>query len=173
MKALSIQQPWASAIIDGPKRVENRGWAPTQQPPPEGVWIAVHASARLYPMPWDELVAELRAAGWKNAPANAQVYPRSAILGAMRVVRYVRGVRPLRPDGIRCRVATSPWRAPGVLWGWDIEDVVRLAQPVPCRGRLRLWDVPEAAAEVVAKAVDRLERELEEADRQLDEEVMW
>ncbi|MHC4404130.1 MAG: ASCH domain-containing protein [Planctomycetota bacterium] len=38
MKALTICQPWAWAIIHGPKPVENRGWATKYRGP-----LAIHA----------------------------------------------------------------------------------------------------------------------------------
>ncbi len=41
MKALTIQQPMASAVVLGPKRVESRHFGPNL--PPGGQWIAIHA----------------------------------------------------------------------------------------------------------------------------------
>ena len=44
MKAISIQQPYAEAIIDGPKRVENR----SRRLGLDGRWVWVQASRSFY-----------------------------------------------------------------------------------------------------------------------------
>ena len=41
MKALTVKQPWAWAIIHGGKDVENRSWMPNLGP--RGMRIAIHA----------------------------------------------------------------------------------------------------------------------------------
>jgi len=41
MKALSLWQPWASAIALGSKRIETRGWATSYRGP-----LAIHAAKR-------------------------------------------------------------------------------------------------------------------------------
>jgi hypothetical protein len=41
MKGITIQEPMASALVCGPKRVESRHFCPTV--PPEGQWVAIHA----------------------------------------------------------------------------------------------------------------------------------
>ena len=38
MKALTVKQPWAQAIIDGPKDIENRAYHWRQAPG----WLAIH-----------------------------------------------------------------------------------------------------------------------------------
>ncbi len=43
---MTLQQPYASAIAYGPKRVENRPQRRTI--PPEGLWVALHAGGTLY-----------------------------------------------------------------------------------------------------------------------------
>ena len=41
MKGITIQEPMASALVCGPKRVESHHFCPTV--PPEGQWVAIHA----------------------------------------------------------------------------------------------------------------------------------
>lgn len=88
----TLQQPYASAIAYGPKRIENR---PTRWiVPPEGIWMAIHAGATLYG--GKHRTGELLAAWqghdidrddfglWRGCPPLEDL-PRSAILGVMRI----------------------------------------------------------------------------------------
>ena len=103
LKALTIKQPFASAIMAGVKRVENRSWAPNL--PPSGLWVAVHAAASFHPS-GPELDA-LRSAWPAKKPPEARssredasttrprhvpqamrsldAYPLGAILGLMHL----------------------------------------------------------------------------------------
>jgi hypothetical protein len=103
-QALSVRQPWASAIIHGPKRVENRTWA--RKLPPGGLWLAVHAASALdgtqedvrgwlavvlgrpnrRPPPHPQL-ARLHGL-WPSAPPLAAL-PLGAIIGAVHVHRIL------------------------------------------------------------------------------------
>src|SRR5690606_24881415 len=59
MKALTIRQPWAAAIVHGTKRTENRSWpAPAKH---LGTRILIHAAASndRTPRPSNEVPAEL------------------------------------------------------------------------------------------------------------------
>ena len=85
--ALSIKQPFASGIMQGRKRLENRTWRPRMPAGGgRGLWIAVHASAKAA-MADDPLVVALRDA-WPDMPSAATL-PRSAVLGFMHVSSVV------------------------------------------------------------------------------------
>ena len=43
LRGLTVRQPWASAIVHGPKRIENRDWKPTRKTVPVPGWFAIHA----------------------------------------------------------------------------------------------------------------------------------
>ena len=119
MKALTIRQPWVHAILREGKNIENRTWQRSFRG-----WLAIHAAAR---------------------PSLDAVFPRSvrvpdldtldygAICGVARVVDIVTASRSKwftgRDDG-------------KVNFGWVLEDVIALKKPIPCKGRLGLWDVP-------------------------------
>lgn len=93
--ALTLLQPFASAISHGPKRVENRPWR--RRVPPGGMWIGLHAGVGLYDR------AQLLVTAWRDprpvpdppfglwpgAPALEDM-PRGAMLGAMHVASIVR-----------------------------------------------------------------------------------
>lgn len=124
-RALSVQQPWASALLmQGPRRkwLENRG-KPLFRVPDEGMWIGVHAGLALHP--WAEqclaLAPELAAAP----------LPRGALLGAVEALAWVEVED----------VAGDPW-AHGP-WCLVIGRAVALPAPIPMRGMLGLWTLPE------------------------------
>lgn len=93
----TFQQPFATAIIgmppttstppcDGPKRVENRTWAPPRTRP-FPFWIAVHAGVTFYPDVNRETFT--RPDGrtppiWPDCPPFATM-PQRAIVGLARV----------------------------------------------------------------------------------------
>ena len=90
---LSLQQPYASAIAIGPKRVENRTWR--RKVPPGGMWLALHAASTFYPG-GEDLIAAWRFHGpgvpgddqvglWLDAPAHREGYPTSGIIAVIRV----------------------------------------------------------------------------------------
>ena len=134
MRALSLSQPWASVVVYGPKRIENR---PVQLATAArrliGDVIALHAAKS-----WDaDAVPFIQSAAPAYAPPD---HARGAMIGSARIVD----------------VATIEWwRDSGKLvadqerWAFGplcilLEDVRPLHRPVPCRGMLGFWTVPAA-----------------------------
>lgn len=119
-RALSIQQPWADAIIHGTKRVENRTWMREG----EVGWLWIHAPATL-----DKAgEAWMRQRGMHTPMLGM---PRSALVG----LAYIHTISNAVPDG-------DPWAFGPVCW--HIYEVIALDEPVPCKGALGLWTVPDA-----------------------------
>jgi len=132
MKALTILQPYASAIIDGPKRVENRTWRPNLRTP---VWIAVHAGLR----PLRDHFATVKQV-WRHDRDRGlcdvgppETLKLGALLGAMRVYDFL--LIDKHPGLDMDPWATGPWC-------WMIDQVVRW-KPIPWKGRQGLWELPE------------------------------
>lgn len=122
MKALTIRQPWADAIAHGTKRVENRSWKlPAKH---HGARILIHAGAQL--------------------DKQAIVYgPNLDIFSAIIAVATITDCR-YSDDGQCC----GPWGDENV-YHWTLADVRALAEPVPCKGRLGLWNPAEDIAAAV------------------------
>ena len=130
---LSVRQPWAHYIVRGPKRVENRTWAPPAWM--LGGYVAIHAAKKR-----DEVelrcaqafVKRLRAAGkiadGAIAPAKVRDLPLGAVVGVARVAGW-----ETRSD--------DPRHEAGCI-GWQLADVVAIA-PVRCRGHQGLWELPD------------------------------
>ena len=141
MRGLSVMQPWASAIAYGKKTVENRTWGA-----PEwitGQAIAVHASRGV---DWDATAAAWIAAGLTpyDGTAKHKAWTASLTLGAVVAVARVTGSCVPWKCGGEC----SPWAVKGQDH-WQLADVRPLADPVPCRGMLGLWRLPDDVEQAV------------------------
>jgi len=120
IKCISIRQPWASLIVRGEKRIENRTWATRYVGP-----LLIHAAAR-------------RPRGGGDDPG-----PLGAIVGAC----WVAGCLPIAEvRGLIERVAISRSQEPfaaGPLC-WLLLRARAFARPIPYRGQLGLFGVPES-----------------------------
>lgn len=136
VRALSVRQPWAWALLFAGKDIENRGgpsWARMPLPRPDE-WIALHASAGC-------TADEYRAVRWAMGttgdigsrlatpigpvPALAEL-PRGGVVGRLRIAE-------------RVTASESPW------WEGPIGLRVAAAESVPfvrCAGALGLFRVP-------------------------------
>jgi hypothetical protein len=133
MKALSVQQPYATLIVAGFKPVEFRSWKTRHRGP-----LAIHAST-LFPPAARALCARdpvrdaLRAAGhddWTTLP-----------LGQVLGVVHLTDCLPLEEID---HLAPGPLPPPDTLparWAWLLARPARLAVPVPARGRRGLFDL--------------------------------
>jgi len=158
MKALSLWQPWASAIACGAKRVETRDWNPDFRGR-----ILIHASRRRV---ITELVeyecdpcwrAALSPLGWDSARdplENIARLPFGAIVAVADLAWCDRtedfeedelGAIRTRP-GLDSEIYYWTERMLGDFrpgrWGWRLGPIWGLDEPVPWRGGQGLFDVP-------------------------------
>lgn len=153
--ALTVRQPWAFGIEHG-KPVENRGWEMKFRGP---LWL--HAGSRSR---WDTagghspLVQQAwrwhlrnRVPGWPGLPAADVTLGRrttlmafGAVIAAVQVVGCHHSSRCQRPPLTRHALPTfcTPWAAYD-QWHIELSGIRSLAEPVPCRGMLGLWRLPE------------------------------
>src|SRR4051794_40815165 len=132
MKALSIHQPWAWAILHAGKAVENRSW-PTRHRGP----LLVHAS-RSRASYERETLADWPALYGVTLP-SVESLAFGALVGTMTVTDCVRA-DPQRPAFVP-GVGPDPW-AEGP-WLWLLAEPVAFAAPVAYRGAQQLFEVPE------------------------------
>ena len=149
MKALTVQQPWAWAIIHGGKTIENRTQAWKYRGP-----LAIHAGSRLSERGlWSPLVRDAWDEQANYALDEVDDWERGAIIGVVQLV----DVHLAHPEVIEGGVGTpacceSPWAEQSYIehGGRGRSDVVHLVledprpiDPIPCKGRLGLWTPPQ------------------------------
>jgi hypothetical protein len=128
MKALSFRQPWAELILQGRKTIDLRTW-PTHYRGP----LAIHAS---------KTVEAKICAVYDIDPASLV---RGALVGTVEVVEMA----PLDDETWEAlrHQHLKPGPFPGDLLGWRLTNPQRLAQPIPMRGRLGLFNIPDELLE--------------------------
>ena len=130
MRALSVQQPWAWAIAAGKKPIENRTWPTTYR----GL-LAIHASKKLDDGALLDRCSPLaRAVAWHTRLWTPPEYA----LGAVIAVAEMTGCHDGAMEQGGCSEWASRWQ-----WHWCLTGARCLAEPVPCRGALGLWRLPE------------------------------
>lgn len=150
MPALTLREPWATAVAWLGKRVENRDWTPPDML--SRFRLAIHAGKAFGPSE----VADARRVNALLADEGVDLqvaeagegYVLGAIVATCQVIGYVdaRGARPQAFTPARRELIdvgatiASPWWAGPV--GWVLTDVRRLRTPVPCVGRQKVWQVP-------------------------------
>ncbi len=160
--ALTVRQPYAWAIAEGFKPVENRGWRTNYR----GL-LAIHAAGRFddgFPgFPARDADRKYRAL--KAQALLAGAFPPEAVrLGFRRVVAVARltGIHHasecMAPEGEPPRVLCCPWAIHGEHH-WELPDVWPL-DPVPCHpGMLGLWRLPEDVEKAVRAQLEGAERD--------------
>jgi hypothetical protein len=127
MKARSIHQPWANAILHQGKNVENRRWQTSHRGP-----LLIHASKsrasydRQRPADW--AMAGLILPSWEDLT-------KGAILGVVDVIDCVQKERDYFLPGHGPNIwVEGPWL-------WVLANPRAFENPVPFRGLQMLFDV--------------------------------
>ncbi len=119
MKALTVHQPWAWAIIHAGKDIENRTWATKHRGP-----LAIHAGKR---KPTRAEMEEFREYCFDlMLPDPPEKFVFGAIIGTVTLLDCV-------------TESPSPWWQGQI--GWKLETPVALRQPLPLSGQLGIFDV--------------------------------
>lgn len=156
MRALTLKQPWADAVCYLGKRLENR----TRPPPrtlPATELIAIHAGMADSQKD-HQATAHLaaRALKWGLGDVMPEVTTLGAVVAVCRVVgwldnspfspmrRWVDGMNTI--NHLEClsdHLEDQIERWFDGPFAWVLEDVQVLAEPVPARGALGLWALPD------------------------------
>lgn len=142
MKAITIHQPFAELIARGIKTIETRPWKTLHRGP-----IAIHAGAKSFRQV-DELY-------WGTALQGAP-YQAMAILaakfgmssgsykrGSVIAIAELVGIEPIFRDACPSKANRDFGDFTPGRWAWHLDNVRRLKQPVPARGKQGLWEWPE------------------------------
>jgi hypothetical protein len=154
VKAITVKQPYAWAIAHAGKTIENRGRATSHR----GT-VAIHAG-----LGWSEagqyddrierafrpFLTARQAARWKGRIVAAE-HPDRLHFGAVIAVAQLVDCHPGHGDCCR------PWGDRfyyGNAHHLVLADVVALAEPVPCLGKVMVpWELPAEVAEQLERAV--------------------
>lgn len=138
MKALSVRQPWAWAILHAGKDVENRDWPERYPARRFRGRILLHASKGCTRREFGDACAWIHETFGVEVP-ELESLPRGAIVGAVTVADIVDH-------------SPSEWYV-GAEAALLLRDPVALNAPIVCPGALGFFDVPhEVAAEVRRRA---------------------
>lgn len=136
MRGLSVRQPWAFAILNG-KPVENRDWQPDN---PNRLFrgrVLLHASSGCGKREYQDAAAFILEVAGLRVPPLGEL-PRGAIVGAMTITGFV-------------EEHDSPYFVgPGAL---TLADVIALPEPLPCKGALGFFRIPDDVADAVRRCV--------------------
>jgi len=150
MLAVSLTQPWASLVALGKKTIETRSWTASHRGP-----IAIHA-AKGFPGGCQALCAEepFRAA---LAGRTAKQLPRGLIVAVARLDSCWRFPEAPDPFGGRPHAEHeidfgdyTPGR-----FGFVLTDIVPLPEPVPAKGALSIWRIPDDVRALIAAQIGR------------------
>ena len=121
-RVISLKPPWAWAIMNAGKDIENR----TFRTPHIGR-VLIHASSKKLSDEEMQYVREYICRSGRLSPSDLpEEFPRSVILGSVELVDYVDNAR-------------SRWAAPGHVH-WVLRDPQPLRDPVQgVKGKLKMW----------------------------------
>jgi hypothetical protein len=121
VKALTLWQPWGTAMRAGLKAVETRSWATSYR----GL-LAIHAGRRL------------ERAFLEGLPADFKPVPLGCVLGVVELVDCVEMTPALIAQQSARECEWGDWR-PG-RFAWVTRPVVWFREPIPAVGHQGLWD---------------------------------
>lgn len=130
MRALTIRQPWAWAVLYAGKDIENRSWLPPAHV--MGVRIAIHA-AKAHDRAAYEAFHELYG---REAPEDL---PRGVFVGTAIVAGWVDDMGACSHTDMR-DYRNSRWFMGPI--GWVMREPRPVERLVECAGALGIWRVP-------------------------------
>lgn len=132
MKALSIRQPWTALILAGVKPIENRTWGTRYRGR-----ILLHAGRQ------SDDTASLTVVRMASE-LDRKLLARGGILGSAELVDVLTDADTHPPVP-----GADQWAVPGVMH-WLLRDPVIFEEPIPYRGALGLFNVPDEVLPLVA-----------------------
>jgi len=149
MKMLTINQPWASAIMSGNKRIENRMWKPDSPMLATakklvGQRIGIHAGARWYEgmgPPRGALASGGMIHGWTYR--HDESTPLGAILGTVRLDAVLHRSDHKMWDVIPSEyewIKRHQWTMFNSSVWLVLSDPQPFAKPIPAKGMQGFWN---------------------------------
>ena len=133
MKAITLRQPWAWAIINAGKNIENRNWKTHFRGR-----VAIHAAAGMTRGEYDRACEYIRGVNRRIRLPAYEELERGAIIGTVEVADCVQD-------------SDSPWFMG--KYGFILARPRRLREPIPCKGALSFWNIPHNIEARIRKAI--------------------
>ena len=145
MKTITIKQPWASLIVHGIKNIENRTWKTNFRGK-----VLIHAAGSHGKRFKIDLTDEQTKAAFSTIAKECMFgsLPFGAIIGSVEIKdcvinhpsiwaektkNYTIGMNPKLHEEITGKK---------VLYNWILVNPVLFPEPIPCKGKLSLWEHP-------------------------------
>ena len=144
-------------ILSGIKRTENRSVCPS----PCGGRAAISCSKSFCKEEYGQFIAwasvNLQPEDFEKIPAWREVkdWPGNIVGVCDYKVRNRNDLQLSSEAG-----TTSLAWDEGYAYWWDLSNVVRLSEPIPCRGNVGMWQMPPELATKVSAAERRIETAL-------------
>ena len=133
MKAITVRQPWAWAIINAGKNIENRNWKTHFRGR-----VAIHAAVGMTRDEYEDACEDIKRISRKMKIPLYEDLERGAIIGTVEIIDCVQD-------------SNSPWFLGE--YGFVLECPKRLPEPIPCKGALSFWNVPPNIESRIKKAI--------------------
>jgi hypothetical protein len=160
MKALSLRQPWASAVALDSKRIETRSWQTSYRGP-----LAIHASKRR--LTNDQIANFFWETSWRGALHSAielyedmnlfdklpygcivaisnlfDIVPTESDLPHLNLYRENQDIHERKRHLFRWTEKDMGDFSVG-RFAWLLSDIQILREPIPYVGKRRLFDIPD------------------------------
>lgn len=147
MKALSLSQPWASAVVLDEKSIETRSWRTSYRGQ-----IAIHASAR-FPQSYKDLVDDNPQRLPFVTQVRSHLLPTGSLIGVVTLYDCV-PTESVRDDITSIELKFGDYD--DGRWAWLLHGAVELPKPVPCKGSLGLWNLKDEEVEAMVAQIGAL-----------------
>jgi hypothetical protein len=131
MKAITVRQPWAWAIINAGKDIENRNWNTRIRGR-----VAIHAAQGMTREEYERGCKYIKRIRPKVKIPRYEDLERGEIIGTVEIVDCVQDY-------------ASPWFFGE--YGFVLSRPKKLPEPIPCKGALNFWDVPKDIEPLIKK----------------------
>lgn len=145
MKALTIQQPWASLVATGVKKYETRCWSPPEKM--LGEQIVIHAGSG-FEKTAPHLVPLIPGLSNENL---FELMPIGAIIAVVRIAFVWQATEAIISHEER---ALGNYTAGN--YAWRLTDLQKLPEPIPFKGQQGLWDVPRETINKIQEMIENV-----------------
>lgn len=155
MKGLTIWQPWATLVATQHKRIETRGWSTRYQGP-----IAIHAAKKNtkdlreleITWPFGDCLADALASG---PLPRGKIVAVGRLVGCAPAASLIRMIAPgtldRNPAFPEHELAFGNYSRSKDRFGWLIDRVFALPEPIEAPGAQGLWNVPDEIVEEIER----------------------